>query len=110
MADKEAISLLHVDRRLHLRACQRRSLKGVLAVMGMISLTLFGTQAFAVEPNDPYPSGLALPAPRVDPPDLQLDDSSGEELSPDPEGAEPRPPAVTVDPKIVIIEPAEPIR
>ena len=84
--------------------------KGALALIGMISLTPFGTQAFAVEPNAHYPSGLALPAPRVDRPDSQLDDPSGAELSPDTEGAEPRPPAITVDPKVVIVEPAEPIR
>ena len=42
-------------------------LRGVLALIAMSSLTLFGTPAFAVEPDTDSPAGPELPAPRVRP-------------------------------------------
>ena len=51
-------------------------LRGVLALIAMSGLTLFGTPAFAVEPDTNSPAGPELPAPRVRP-DFQMDDQAG---------------------------------
>ena len=85
-------------------------LKGLLALVGMSSVTLFGTPAFAVEPDIDSAAGLELPAPRTDRPDFQLDDQSGAALMPETEGADPRPPAASIAPRWAVTEPAQPIR
>ena len=75
------------------------------ALVGILGL--LATSAFAVAPDvgsDPGNSATGTERPyfRLAPADA--------DLLPDAEGADPRPPATNVDPKVVITGPAEPIR
>jgi hypothetical protein len=84
-------------------------LKAVLALSAVGAIALFGTPAFAADPDVDSPAGPELPTARTDRPDFQQDERPGQLLDPQEEGADPSPPSASVAPDVVIPEPVPPV-